>query len=83
MPGHVLASGGFALGTALDDLILELSGPRVCFVPTASRVPDDVGQFYLGGGDVIRHALVRRILEAYERTTDDEEAARSGRAGRA
>ena len=36
MPGHVLASGGFALGGPFDDLVLESSGARVCFVPTAS-----------------------------------------------
>ena len=40
MPGQVLASGGFSLGTRFDDLVLELGGPRVCFVPTASGEPE-------------------------------------------
>jgi len=40
MPGHILASGGSALGGPFDDLVLELSGPRVCFVPTASSAPE-------------------------------------------
>jgi peptidase E len=35
VPGHVLASGGALLGTPLDDLVLQLGGPRVCLVPTA------------------------------------------------
>jgi dipeptidase E len=38
--GHVLASGGSALGGPFDDLVLESSGPRVCFVPTASSYPE-------------------------------------------
>jgi peptidase E len=36
VPGHILAAGGFSLGTSFDDLVLELAGPRVCGVPTAS-----------------------------------------------
>jgi dipeptidase E len=40
--GQVLASGGFSLGTAFDDLVLELAGPRICFVPTASAYPETV-----------------------------------------
>jgi dipeptidase E len=40
MPGQILASGGSALGGAFDDLILESSGPRVCFLPTASSYPE-------------------------------------------
>jgi dipeptidase E len=40
MPGHVLACGGSSLGTALDDLVLEVGGPRVCLVPTASGYPE-------------------------------------------
>jgi dipeptidase E len=40
MPGQVLAIGGFSLGTRFDDLVLELAGPRVCFVPTASAYPE-------------------------------------------
>jgi dipeptidase E len=47
VPGHVLASGGFALGTPLDDLVLELGGARVCFVPTAGGCPEAMlGPFY-------------------------------------
>ena len=40
MPGQVLAIGGFSLGSRFDDLVLELGGPRVCFVPTASAYPE-------------------------------------------
>ena len=40
MPGRILAIGGPSLGTAFDDLVLELGGPRVCFVPTPSADPD-------------------------------------------
>lgn len=40
MAGQILASGGFALGTPFDDAVLELAGPRVCFVPTASANRD-------------------------------------------
>ena len=47
MPGQILASGGFSLRSRLDDLVLELGGPRVCFVPTASACPDAMlGSFY-------------------------------------
>lgn len=40
MPGHILASGGASLSGPFDDLVLELSGPRICFVPTASATPE-------------------------------------------
>ena len=40
MPGHILASGGSSLGGPFDDLVLELGGPRLCFVPTASSAPE-------------------------------------------
>jgi dipeptidase E len=42
MPGQVLAIGGFSLGGRFDDFVLELAGPRVCFVPTASATPETV-----------------------------------------
>jgi dipeptidase E len=38
MPGRILAMGGQS--PAFEDAILELAGPRVCFVPTASRDED-------------------------------------------
>jgi hypothetical protein len=38
--GSILGIGGFALGTAFDDLVLDLArGPRVLFVPHRGRVP--------------------------------------------
>jgi hypothetical protein len=40
MPGQILAIGRSSLGTRVDDDVLELSGPRVCFVPTASAYPE-------------------------------------------
>jgi dipeptidase E len=40
VPGQILAIGGFSLGSRFDDLVLELAGPRVCFVPTASAYPE-------------------------------------------
>jgi len=40
VPGHILASGGSSLGGPFDDLVLELGGPHVCFVPTASSTPE-------------------------------------------
>ncbi len=40
MPGQILASGGSALGGPFDDLVLDLGGRRVCFVPTASSNPE-------------------------------------------
>ena len=47
MPGQILAGGGSALGGPFDDLVLELGGPRVCFVPTASSSPETtVVSFY-------------------------------------
>jgi len=33
---RILAIGGYALGSQLDDLVLELGGPKVLFVPTAA-----------------------------------------------
>jgi dipeptidase E len=42
VPGQILAIGGPSLGTRFDELVLELAGPRVCFVPTASEYPEDV-----------------------------------------
>ena len=52
MTGRILAMGGFSLGTAFDDLVLELAnGPRVLFVPTAAGRPDDVTDaFYASFG---------------------------------
>jgi dipeptidase E len=48
MTRHIVAMGGYGLGTALDDFILGLArGPRVCFVPTASaESPESVVRFY-------------------------------------
>ncbi len=40
MSGHILASGGSSLGGPFDDLVLELAGPRVCLVPTATSTPE-------------------------------------------
>ena len=40
MPGHILAGGGSSLGGPFDDLVLELGGARVCYVPTASATPE-------------------------------------------
>lgn len=37
---RILACGGHAVGSGLDDLLLELGGPKVCFVPTASGDDD-------------------------------------------
>ena len=38
MPGQIVAMGGHS--PALEDLVLELAGPRVCFVPTATADED-------------------------------------------
>jgi dipeptidase E len=38
MPGRILAMGGHS--PRFEDAVLELGGPRVCFVPTASGDPD-------------------------------------------
>jgi peptidase E len=35
MAGTIVAGGGKQLGTAVDGFLLELGGPRICFVPTA------------------------------------------------
>jgi peptidase E len=45
---QIVAMGGAALGTPLDDFVLGLArGPRVCFVPTASsESPELVIRFY-------------------------------------
>jgi dipeptidase E len=40
VPGRIVAIGGLSLGTAFDDLVLELGGPRVCFVPTPAGYPE-------------------------------------------
>jgi len=37
---RILAIGGLALGSKLDDLVLELGGPRVLFLPTAAADDD-------------------------------------------
>ena len=38
---QIVACGGYALGTALDDYVLEIArGPRICTIPTASMEPD-------------------------------------------
>ena len=42
MPGRILAMGSYS--PAFDDAVLELGGPRVCFVPTPSG--DQVVRFY-------------------------------------
>jgi dipeptidase E len=42
VPGRILAIGGPSLGSRFDELVLELAGPRVCFVPTASEYPEEV-----------------------------------------
>ena len=43
MAGRILAIGGSSLGTAFDDLVLDLAnGPRVLFVPTAAGSTEDV-----------------------------------------
>ena len=47
MGRRILAIGGYALGSKLDDLLLELGGPKVLFVPTASADDDTrVVDFY-------------------------------------
>jgi len=44
---RILAIGGYALGSKLDDLVLELGGPKVLFVPTAAADDDSaVVAFY-------------------------------------
>jgi dipeptidase E len=45
---HIVAMGGAAFGTALDDFVLGLArGPKVCFVPTASSESSEyVIRFY-------------------------------------
>jgi peptidase E len=41
VPGRILAIGGFSLGTAFDELVLDLAdGPRVLFVPTPAGEPE-------------------------------------------
>jgi dipeptidase E len=40
MAGQILAAGGFMLGGRFDELVLELGGPRVCSVPTATAYPE-------------------------------------------
>jgi peptidase E len=45
---HIVAMGGYSLGTALDDYLLALArGPRVCFLPTAmGDAPQATVAFY-------------------------------------
>jgi dipeptidase E len=44
---RILAIGGYALGSALDDLVLEAGGPKILFVPTAAADDDTrVVEFY-------------------------------------
>ena len=38
MPGQILAMGGHS--SSFEDVVLEMGGPRVCFVPTASGDED-------------------------------------------
>jgi dipeptidase E len=38
--GQILAGGGLFSGSALDDYVLELGGPKICSVPTASAYPE-------------------------------------------
>lgn len=40
MPGQILAGGGLFSGSRLDDYVLELGGPRICAVPTATAYPE-------------------------------------------
>ena len=37
---RILGIGGYSLGTRFDDLVLELAGPRILFVPTAATWPE-------------------------------------------
>jgi dipeptidase E len=56
---RILAIGGWALGSALDDVVLELGGPKVLFVPTAAADDDSrVVEFYasFGGRAEATHA---------------------------
>jgi peptidase E len=44
---RILAIGGLALGSKLDELVLEIGGPKVLFVPTAAADDDSaVVSFY-------------------------------------
>lgn len=70
--------GGQAQGSKLDDLVLELGGPKVLFVPTASGDPGRVVSFYESFGhraeashaaffpwpreDLREHALSRDVI---------------------
>ena len=41
--------GGYSLGTAVDDLLLELArGPRMLFVPTPAHMPETVLTWFYG-----------------------------------
>jgi dipeptidase E len=59
VPGRILAIGGFALGSPLDDLLLQLGGPKVLFVPTAGADDD---------------ALVVRFYESFSRRVEPSHA---------
>jgi dipeptidase E len=51
VPGRILAIGGHALSSKLEDLVLELGGPKVLFVPTAAADDDAlVVEFYASFG---------------------------------
>jgi dipeptidase E len=52
VPGRILAIGGRTPGSKLDDLVLELGGPKVLFVPTAAADSDErLVSFYEIFGD--------------------------------
>lgn len=40
MPGQILAAGGFSRDSRFDDYVLELGGPKICSVPTATAYPE-------------------------------------------
>jgi peptidase E len=40
VPGQILAGGGLFSGGRLDDYVLELGGPKICSVPTATAYPE-------------------------------------------
>ena len=59
MPGRILAIGGRTPGSKLDDLVVELGGPKVLLVPTAAADADErLVSFYeiFGGRAEATHA---------------------------
>jgi peptidase E len=40
VPGQILAGGGLFRGSRFDDYVLELGGPKICSVPTATASPE-------------------------------------------